>query len=69
MDSDLVKAFVCLGLAGVLMTSPVWVPMWAKAAAVEAEAEVQYEDEFCSGATPDCPSHWEAWNSLQPTMD
>lgn len=88
MDSDLVKAFLCLGLAGVLMTSPVWVPMWAKASAraeavgpsspdmrtmsgyAEADALRSYEhpeDECCSGATPDCPSHWEAWNSLPPT--
>ena len=38
----------------------------------EADALRNYEhpeDEFCSGATPDCPSHWEAWNSLPPTTN
>ena len=41
----------------------------------EADALRSYEhpeDEWCSGATPDCPSHFEAWNepvcnSLPPT--
>ena len=64
----LVLAVVATGL----FSAPVWVPGWAKAAA-EAEAEqvleldVQPEDEWCSGATPDCVSSFEVWNSLPPS--
>lgn len=25
------------------------------------------EGDGCSGAAPDCPSHYEAWDSLPPT--
>lgn len=77
MDSDLFRALGCFAVAGVLLAAPMWVPAWAEVAAAEAEADAlrnyeHPEDEFCSGATPDCPSHFEAWNepvcnSLPPT--
>ena len=71
MVSDLFKALGCFAVAGVLLAAPEWVPALARAAAAdEADALRRYEhpeDEFCSGAAPDCPSHWECWNSLPPT--
>ena len=77
MDSDLFRALGCFAVAGVLLAAPVWVPAWAEvaAAADEADALRSYEhpeDVWCSGASPDCPSHFEAWNepvcnSLPPT--
>ena len=76
MDSDLFRALGCFAVAGVLLAAPVWVPAWAEVAAAEAEAAAEAaahpEDVWCSGATPDCPSHFEAWyepvcNSLPPT--
>lgn len=76
MVSDLFKALGCFAVAGVLLAAPVWVPALARAAAAEAAAADEAdalrgyehpEDEFCSGATPDCPSHWECWNLLPPT--
>ena len=76
MDSDLFRGLVCGGLAVACFTAPVWVPAWAEVAAAEveaaAEAAAHPEDEFCSGASPDCPSHFEVWgepvcNSLPPT--
>lgn len=63
--SDLFKAIALLGLAvgcfqlpGVVGTK---VPC--------SDECVQPEDEWCSGATPDYPSHWEAWNTLPPTTE
>lgn len=38
----------------------------------EADALRNYEhpeDVWCSGATPECPSDEEAWNSLTPTCE
>lgn len=81
MDSDLFRALGCFAVAGVLLAAPVWVPAWAEVAAAEAEAAAEAdalrnyehpEDVWCSGATPDYPSHFEAWNepvcnSLPPT--
>ena len=66
---EFLKMFVCAGLAVACFSAPVWVPAWAEVAAAEAaaEAEVQPEDEFCSGAAPDCPSHYEVWNTLPPS--
>ena len=77
MVSDLVKGLVCLGLAaGLLAVAGLSIPsspdMRTMSGYAEADALRSYEhpeDEFCSGATPDCPSHWEAWDSLPPTMD
>lgn len=70
MVSDLFKALGCFAVAGVLLAALERVPALARAAAAdEADALRSYEhpeDEFCSGATPDCPSHWECWNSLPP---
>ena len=76
MVSDLFKALGCFAVAGVLLAAPEWGPALARAAAAEAAAADEAdalrsfehpEDECCSGATPDCPSHWECWNSLPPT--
>ena len=70
MVSDLFKALGCFAVVGVLLAAPEWAPALARAAAAdEADALRSYEhpeDEFCSGATPDCPSHYECWNSLPP---
>ena len=75
MVSDLFKALGCFAVAGVLLAAPEWAPALARAAAAEAAAADEAdalrsyehpEDEFCSGATPDCPSHYECWNSLPP---
>lgn len=60
--SDFLKAFVCAGVAVVCFTAPEWVPAWAAAARAEVECCVQPEDADCSGATPECPSHWEAYD-------
>ena len=62
---EVFKMIVCAGLAVACFSAPMWVPAWAEVAA--AEAEVQPEDEFCSGAAPDCPSHYEVWNTLPPS--
>ena len=67
MVSDLFKALGCFAVAGVLLAAPEWVPALARAAAADEVECVQPEDEWCSGATPDCPSFWECWNSLPPT--
>ena len=68
MDSDIFKIGLCAGLAVVCFTAPEWVSAWADAARAAEECCVQPEDEWCSGATPDYPSHYEAWNSLPPTV-
>ena len=61
---DVFKMIVCAGLAVVCFSAPMWAPAWAALAETE---EVQPEDEFCSGATPDYPSHDAAWNTLPPS--
>lgn len=81
---ELVKLLALAGLAVFCFTAPVWVPAVVGLAGpsspegrtpsgyAEADALRSYEhpeDEWCSGASPDCPSHWELWNSLPPTMD
>lgn len=75
MDSDIFKIGLCAGLAVFCFTAPEWAPAVAGA----ADVCVQPEDEWCSGATPDCPSHWEVWdlgftnyemeNTLPPTTE
>ena len=40
-----------------------------QACSEEEEEYVHPEDAWCSGATPDCPSHYEAWNTLPPTTN
>ena len=94
MDSDIFKIGLCAGLAVFCFTAPEWAPAVAGLAGpsspegrtpsgyAEADALRSYEhpeDEWCSGATPDCPSHWEVWdlgftnyeveNTLPPTTE
>ena len=67
--SDFLKVFVCAGVAVVCFTAPEWVPA-VVGTEVPCSDEVECvhpEDEFCSGATPDCPSHYEVWNTLPPS--
>ena len=61
---DLFKALGCFAVA----VGCLWLPGVVGTEA-RAPMSVQPEDVWCSGASPDYPSHWEVWNSLPPTMD
>ena len=52
-------AFVVVAGALVLAS-----PLIVEQACSDEEEYVHPEDAWCSGATPDCPSHYEAWNTL-----
>ena len=81
MDSDIFKVGLCVGLAVFCFTAPEWAPavVGTKVPCSDEVECVQPEDEWCSGATPDCPSHWEVWdlgftnyeveNTLPPTTE
>ena len=80
MDSDLVKAVMCFAFAVVCWyAAPEWVEVGTSVSApaeLRRDKEVpcsdtceQPEDGLCSGATLDCPSHWEVWNTLPPTCN
>ena len=66
MVSDLFKALGCFAVAFACFAAPEWLPVVVESEAPCSDECVHPEDEFCSGATPDCPSHWECWNSLPP---
>lgn len=62
------KALLCFGMAVACFLLPEYV---AEHGVVGTEVPcsdvcVQPEDVWCSGATPDCASHYEVWNSLPP---
>ena len=69
MDSEIFKIGLCACLAVFCFTAPEWVPAVVGTEVPCSDVCEHPEDEWCSGATPDCPSHWELWNSLPPTMD
>lgn len=61
---EVFKMIVCAGLAVACFSAPMWVPAVVGTEVPRSdEVEcVQPEDEWCSGATPECPSHWEAYD-------
>ncbi len=61
---DLFKALGCFAVA----VGCLWLPGAVNRVPCSDEC-VQPEDVWCSGASPECRSHYEAWNSLPPTMD
>ena len=67
---DLFKALGCFAVA----VGCLWLPGVVGTDVPCSDVCGQPEDVWCSGASPDCPSHFEAWNepvwnSLPPTMD
>ncbi len=67
------RAFLCLGVSVACFWLPGYVEdhgvVGTKVPCSDEMEYVQPEDEWSSGANPDCPSHWEAWNSLPPTTN
>ena len=61
----MVKAILCFGMAAACF----WLPGVVGTEVPCSDVCVQPEDEVCSGATPECPSDWEVWNSLTPTIE
>lgn len=63
------KICVCAGLAVVCWMAPRCVPEVVGTKVPCSEVYEHPEDVWCSGAVPGYESHFEAWNSLTPTVE